>query len=223
MKSLLKFFFATGRLALSAACFLFFALSSSGSAYAQDLIMMGPKVGGNLTTLAGKDAANASTDIRFMAGGFLSIKPNNQFAIQVEANYTQKGARVRNTILATSEIGLTYVEVPLLAKFSLSTSGKAIPYLATGPYAGFLLNARNTYLNDQTVTQQYKKVDFGWSAGGGLEMDLGNKWLMIDLRYTPGFVRLPEQKSSPAIRNSVFTLSMALGFELFDRYGNRRH
>ncbi len=185
--------------------------------------MMGPKVGGNLTTLAGKDAANASTDIRFMAGGFLAIKPNNQFAIQVEANYTQKGARVRNTILATSEIGLTYVEVPLLAKFSLATPGKAIPYLATGPYAGFLLNARTTYLNDQTVTQQYKKVDLGWSAGGGLEIDLGNKWLMIDLRYTPGFVRLPEQSNPPAIRNSVFTLSTALGFELFDRYGNRRH
>lgn len=210
------------RIALLAAYFTFLNLIGTPSACAQELITLGPKVGGNLSTLAGKDAANASADTRFMAGVFMSVKPHSLFAIQVEANYTQKGARVRNTILTISELGLTYLEVPVLARFCFATSAKVVPYLATGPYIGFLMNARNTYLEDPIVTRQYKKSDLGWTAGGGLEMDLGKNWLMVDLRYGQGFVKLPAQTNPPSIRNSVFTLSTAFGFELFDRFGNRR-
>jgi hypothetical protein len=53
-------------------------------------------------------------------------------------------------------------------------------------------------------------------------MEFKNKWWMIDLRYTPGFTKLVDQANSPIVRTAVFTLSSAFGFELYDRYGNRR-
>jgi hypothetical protein len=100
--------------------------------------------------------------------------------------------------------------------------GKTLPYLSTGPSFNLLLNARNPTLREPVVTQQYERFDFGWAAGGGLEIDLKNKWWIIDLRYTHGLLNLANQANPPVVRNAVFTLSMALGFELYDRFGNRR-
>ncbi|MBD0259685.1 MAG: hypothetical protein ICV83_28525 [Cytophagales bacterium] len=49
-----------------------------------------------------------------------------------------------------------------------------------------------------------------------------NNWWIIDLRYTRGLMNLANQANPPAMENAVFSLNMALGFELYDRFGNRR-
>lgn len=222
MKNYLLSFSSTEKPAFPGIAFFLLLLVNTNFGFSQELISAGPKFGVSMATLTGKDAANASVNPRFLAGAFLSVKPSSAFALQVELNYTQKGARIRNTILTTSHVRLAYLEVPVLARFCYASSAKTTPYLATGPSVNFLMNARNTYLKDQAVTQQYKKVDLGWSFGAGLEMDFKHKWWMLDLRYTPGFTKLIDQANPPAVRTAVFTLSTALGFELYDRYGNRR-
>lgn len=222
MKSIHLSFSPVRQIALSGVVMLLFLHSKANFCFSQELITAGPKFGVNLSTLTGKDAANASVNPRFLAGAFVSVKPSSQFAIQTELNYNQKGARVRNTLLTTSHIRLTYLEVPVLARFCYPNSARTTPYVATGPSLNFLMNARDTYQKDQMVTQQYKKMDLGWSFGAGLEMESKNKWWIIDLRYTPGFTKLIDQANPPVIRSAVFTLSTAFGFELYDRYGNRR-
>jgi hypothetical protein len=178
----------------------------------------------NLSTLAGQDADNATVMPRFVGGVFLSVKPSRRFGLQAEANYSQKGAKVRTGILTTTQLQLAYLEVPVLARFVFTgrAASRTLPYLSTGPSFNVLLNARNAALREPVVTQQYQRFDFGWSAGGGLEIDLENKWWIIDLRYTHGLLPLANQANPPAVRNAVFTLSMALGFELYDRFGNQR-
>ncbi len=213
--------FPGGPLVLSGIVALFLLLPTR-SGLAQELVTAGPKAGLNLSSLAGKDADNATVAPRFMGGLFLSVKPSRRFGIQAEVNYQQKGAKVRTGILTTTQLQLSYLEVPVMARFVYFGRGKTLPYLSTGPSFNVLLNARNPSLREPAVTQQYERFDLGWAAGGGLEIDLENKWWIIDLRYTHGLLNLSSQANPPAVRNAVFTLSMALGFELYDRYGNRR-
>ena len=221
MKIMLISRFPGGRLALAGIVALFLLLPARPG-LAQELVTAGLKAGLNLSTLAGKDADNATVTPRFMGGLFLSVKPSRRFGLQAEANYNQKGAKVRNGILTTSQLQLTYLEVPIMARFLYAGGGRTLRYLSTGPSFNLLLNARNTFLREPVVTQQYQRFDFGWSAGGGLEIDLENKWWIIDLRYTHGLLNLTNEAKSPVMQNAVFTVSMALGFELYDRYGNRR-
>ena len=212
------------RLTLPGIITLVLFLLPARASIAQELVTAGPKAGLNLSSLAGKDADNATVAPRFMGGLFLSVKPSRRLGLQAEVNYNQKGAKVRNGILTTSQLRLNYLEVPVLARFVFagSAAGRALPYLSTGPSFNLLLNARNTFLRDPVVTQQYQRVDFGWSAGGGLEIDLKNKWWIIDLRYTHGLLKLADRANPPAVYNGTFALSMALGFELYDRFGNQR-
>lgn len=213
-----------GRLVLPGIVAVFLLLLPAGSGFAQELMTAGPKAGLNLASLGGKDADNATVAPRFMGGLFLSVKPSRRFGLQAEVNYHQKGAKVRTGILTTTQLQLSYVEVPVMARhvFVGRAASRAMPYLATGPSFNLLLNARNPSLREPAVTPQYERFDFGWSAGGGLEIDLENKWWIIDLRYTHGLRNLNNQANPPAVRNTVFTLSMALGFELYDRFSNRR-
>jgi hypothetical protein len=223
MKNTLRSCSPVSRLALPGVVVLFLLLTAR-SVLAQELVTAGPKAGLNLSTLAGKDADNATVAPRFVGGLFLSVKPSRRLGLQAEVNYSQKGARVRNGILTTSQLQLAYLEVPVLARFVFAgrAARRALPYLSTGPSFNVLLGARNPSLRDPVVTQQYQRFDFGWSAGGGLEIDLKNKWWIIDLRYTHGLLPLANRANPPAVQNAVFTLSMALGFELYDRFGNRR-
>lgn len=214
--------FPGGPLALPALVALFLLWLPPGTGFAQELVTAGPKAGLNLSSLAGKDADNATVAPRFMGGLFLSVKPSRRFGLQAEVNYQQKGAEVRTGILTTTQLQLSYLEVPVMARFVYFGRGKTLPYLSTGPSFNLLLSARNPSLREPAVTQQYERFDLGWAAGGGLEIDLENKWWIIDLRYTHGLLNLASQANPPAVRNAVFTLSMALGFELYDRYGNRR-
>jgi|GEM_PF-1411516 len=224
MKSTLSPCSPVGRLTLPALIALALLLLPAGPGFAQELVTAGPKAGLNLSSLAGKDADNATVAPRFVGGLFLLVKPSRRFGLQAEVNYNQKGAKVRNGILTTSQLRLDYLEVPVLARFVFAgrAAGRALPYLSTGPSFNLLLNARNTFLRDPVVTQQYQRVDFGWSAGGGLEIDLKNKWWIIDLRYTHGLLKVADRANPPAVYNATFALNMALGFELYDRYGNQR-
>lgn len=223
MKNTLLPCFPVSRLALAGVVVLFLLLPAR-PVYAQELVTAGPKAGLNLSSLAGKDADNATVAPRFVGGIFLSVKPSRRLGLQAEVNYSQKGAKLRTGILTTTQLQLAYLEVPVLARFVFAgrAARRALPYLSTGPSFNVLLSARNPSLREPVVTPQYQRFDFGWSAGGGLEIDLKNKWWIIDLRYTHGLLPLANRANPPAVRNAVLTLSMALGFELYDRFGNQR-
>jgi hypothetical protein len=223
MKNTLLSCFPVSRLSLPGV-FVLFLLLPIRPALSQELVTAGPKAGLNLSTLAGRDADNATVAPRFVGGLFLSVKPSRRFGLQAEVNYSQKGAKVRTGILTTTQFQLAYLEVPVLARFVFAgrAARRALPYLSTGPSFNLLLSARNPSFREPVVTSQYQRFDFGWSAGGGLEMDLKNKWWIIDLRYTHGLLPLSNRANPPAVQNAVFSLSMALGFELYDRFGNQR-
>lgn len=146
-------------------------------------------------------------------GAFLNYRINSQFSIQPEFLYVKKGAKVKGTgsqtftefgsisYSVTEKLNLTYLEIPVLAKFSIPTQGKIRPSLFAGPAMGVKLSGEYdlqlvmTAVGDGVETVRWtgkpdisnmKSTDFGLVFGGDVDIALGRASLILDVRYTMG-------------------------------------
>ncbi len=131
---------------------------------------LGLKAGLSIPKLrAGSDDEAFSSGYRTLTGpqaGILAeYRFNNLFSIQTEVNYSAQGGKksgkqkVRTSVFAAmvpvgitlpeylyanfnSEVALSYLEIPVLAKFSLNTSKASRIAVYGGPFIGYLLEAR---------------------------------------------------------------------------------
>ena len=95
--------------------------------FSQAQIQIGPKVGLNISSIAGSDATDyfgESLDSRtgFNGGIFFMYQFNKMFAIQPEVYYTMKGASKKVEGVDVT-LKLDYVEVPLFLKFVIPVEG----------------------------------------------------------------------------------------------------
>ncbi len=179
---------------------------------AQSVVSVGPRLGLNLATFAGKNADNASIKPGINGGIFVNTRVSEDLGFLLELNYAQRGARNRINQQRTYRDKLNYVELPVLGKYYFGSGTRTSPFLQTGPNFAWLLNASSVETTEATVTKQYKRFDFGWTAGAGIEMRLENIRWTIDARFTPGLLKIPNSTNPLAIRNSVFTIGTAVGF-----------
>jgi hypothetical protein len=135
-----------------------------------------------------------------------------------------------------TEVGIDYLVVPALLNLNIGRSGRF--YINTGPYMGFMLNARvtgeayhattyNEGYYQYTKTTVYddigsliKGTDFGWIFGGGMTIPLkGMPGIDIGLRYSSGFTDVLDRSVNPEDPVDTYTsvmknssLSFHLGF-----------
>lgn len=133
----------------------------------------------------------------------------NQFAIQPELTFTQKGFKIKEGIdinlfniplplgvKATTKVN--YLEVPLLAKVKFGND-QIQSYLTVGPVLSFAAGGRfktqAQLLFDIPVIDKkldldalgYNRFEFSASVGGGVSVNTGNGSLFVDARYVHGF------------------------------------
>ncbi len=112
------------------------------------------------------------------------------FISQIE--YDQRGANLQYTINgepASTRGRLSYLSIPILAKFNIQT-GSVSPYVIAGPRGDFLLSYRDFQIHPgmYPVYGKFKKTMLGWSMGAGLETgSLLPVNLLIELRYNLDF------------------------------------
>lgn len=130
--------------------------------------------------------------------------------IQPAFLFSAKGGKLsENEGLADDEkYRFMYVEIPvnLLYKYSLSDDINAFGY--AGPYAGFLLSAKDKYANEsESVKDDMKTLDAGMNIGLGVEVDK----LTFGIQY--GFGLTNTLKTSDATeKNRVFSISIGYKF-----------
>jgi len=134
-----------------------------------------------------------------------------------------------------TEAGIDYLVVPALLNLNIGKSGRF--YINTGPYLGFMLNARVTgeaYQSTQnegsyryTKTTVYddigsliKGTDFGWVFGAGVTIPFkGMHAIDIGLRYSSGFTDVLDREAYPeatvdtyqsVMRNSSVSLHVGI-------------
>lgn len=187
---------------LSATLFIILLFWNS-MAKAQLPISYGVKGGLNIATL--NDVRNVDSKRGLIAGAFVNVSiPNRPLSLQPELLYTQKGVKASGSGLSSS-IELTYIEVPLLFKFSFPKTGQLRTGVFIGPYLGFNINAEGTITGNGnssggSIDESIRNTDFGFVIGGGL----GVKIFQLELRYGAGLTKVFEDNSSG--KNGVISL-----------------
>ncbi len=149
----------------------------------------------------------------FHVGAFGNYSITENFKLQTEVNYDQKGSEYEN-VTNTYE----YITVPVLAKLSLGKSLRTPLHfnIYAGPYAGFLLNAETEISdvenNSLTIdnTDNTNSTEVGLMSGFSILYPLGNSNIFLDFRLGLGLNEF--DKNDDSLRNKYFGINLGLEF-----------
>ncbi|MCB0687707.1 MAG: PorT family protein, partial [Saprospiraceae bacterium] len=133
---------------------------------------------------------------------------NDHFSIMSEANYQEKGFRVRENMdvnLFKLDIPLgvrvdtriRYLDIPLMAKYAFG-QGAVKAYVAAGPQMSYALNGRvktkADFLFDFNITNipinfsnvNYQRFDIAGVFAAGIDIPAGNGRVFFDARFSQG-------------------------------------
>ena len=109
----------------------------------------------------------------------------------------------------------SWVEIPLLFRYTLSSSGTARPYVAAGPSIGFLRSAKFSMSGEPDQDDDdAKSMDASVVLGGGATFPLRRGSLFGELRYVRGLVNVVGGDSEGVfeVRNRGLQLVLGMTF-----------
>ncbi|MCX6567131.1 MAG: porin family protein [Candidatus Aminicenantes bacterium] len=197
---------------------LFFVLALTVSpAQAVQITAKGVKGGLVIATMTGDDIEKNDAKIGFALGGYLTLNISNDFSIQPELLLVQKGTKWSEGG-GTQGFRLTYLEIPILAKYSFAAGTNMNVFVFAGPALAFKIRATvyGEYgdESDSEDLDYIKGMDFGLAFGGGLEMPFGKNVLTFDIRYTFGLGNCwkAADGDDSKIKNSAIMFLAGIGF-----------
>jgi len=152
----------------------------------------------------------------FVFCGFVCYRVTESFSFQPEVLYVKKGVESHGTATwtmdqrsvtheITEKLDLTYLEIPVLGKFTIPTRGRIRPSLFAGPAIAIGLSGKDdlsdvvTIVDSSTVDticisgkpeiSNMKSIELGLVTGGDVSISLGPASLVLDVRYTIGLNR----------------------------------
>lgn len=165
-------------------------MAAATSAIAQDQpAAVGVKGGVNFADLQfDTDAGDGNFDRRagFVGGLFVIWPANRRVALQTEALFSQKGAKVDQDGI-DGKIKLDYLDVPVLLRVSSNPLVQTSFHAFAGPSFGIRVRARakgdfEGETSDEDISDDIERLDMGLVVGAGI--DIGH--LTIDGRYSWG-------------------------------------
>jgi hypothetical protein len=193
----------------------------------------GGRLGVNLANLSGSSVENNSMLIGYNVGGFVNFSMEDIISsdlgeilsFQAELSVQTKGTQAdyffiapedpTSTIITVEDVpqNFTYVEIPVLAKFTIPTGRKSdlSVFAEAGPFLGALFGvtvdgekSRDDDNDKQTdprkFREEYSGYDFGLAAGAGLmyRLPFGGRtqpWsALFNFRYSLGLSNIGEFK-----------------------------
>ena len=176
----------------------------------------GLNVGLNLATV--QSGSNTNTEFRtgLLAGAFGDYFFSDRWSIKAKLAYDQKGWNggylELDDVSVPTNYHLDYLTVPVMANWHFGK--KRNWYLNFGPYAGFLLSAKETALglDLKTITEP---LDLGLAVGIGVKIPLSEKVkILLETDGQTGFTKLFKDNEGSSITNSRSAFSVGLVFGL---------
>jgi len=181
------------------------------------LTEFGGKLGIGISSLYGPNVKNTAAKVGLNFYGFAEKEFTPMFAGQIEIGFTRKGCNFdipKDT--NDQSIGLSYLEIPIQAKFLIPVSAPFKPAVYAGPVLGFNLAATEFYNNKSYPENNINNFDFGLAFGAVTEIpiqQIGN--ILLDIRYTLGLSNVSSSSNSNnAIRNGNFAILAGYAFKL---------
>jgi len=184
---------------------------------AQAQITAGVQVGVNSTNISLSESAgvNTSSNITYMAGGWVGAHLGSIIALQVEAFYTQKGADLAFTPVETLKID--YIEVPVILRVGIPIIPVIKPYIFGGPSIAFAVSCKTQTDgggssidcdDPQGQDIEIKSTDFSAIIGLGVQLSR----FIIAIQYDHGFDNiLVDDTSTDEANNRTWTLKGGFG------------
>jgi hypothetical protein len=133
-----------------------------------------------------------------MVGAVLTYQFDNGFGIQPELCYSQKGVSTslyEGVVDVGMDLALSYIELPLLAKYTFPLDGSFKPNIFAGPSFAYTLSSELQFeagilsagLDFSSMTHV---TDFGIVLGAGFGWEVGDGIITFDGRYTRGFTNV---------------------------------
>jgi hypothetical protein len=166
--------------------------------------------------LVGPEAEQLRSRQGSMTGVFLLAPIAGPLSFRPELLFSLKGGRTQ-TGSALLDIELAYLEMPLLARFSLSR-GRVRPLLFGGPAPSLQIGCDFQFIAADQASRStcgeggfslFRSFDFGMVAGGGVEVRWPQSSLALEARYTAGLRSILDEAD---VRNRAFGLVLALTF-----------
>jgi hypothetical protein len=178
----------------------------------------GPKIGLNIASLNGNDAAGAEAKWGLNGGAFLNLGINPAVSFQAEVLFSQKGARWTGTNPWFGDVEVTaaldYFEFPVLMKLSWPVPGRTVPSVMFGPYLATKLSATGTLdvagVSTSADIDDVESSDYGLVFAAGLDFLVGTGRFILDGRYSLGLTTVDE--AGMDIKNGVFSVTVGYSF-----------
>jgi hypothetical protein len=187
-------------------------------------IQFGVKAGANISNIIGdhnhdintgeypQNGIQYKTKIGYNGGVFVTIPIKGKFSLQPELIYSLQGASftLHNTDVSgniisngTGHLNLSYVQIPVLAKFTFHHRF----YAQTGPQIGLLVSAKQNNYEGQSysVGSSFQSVDIAWGVGIGYTCPSGTGF---DLRYDLGLSSIDKNPNDTEDHNSNLQLGI---------------
>ena len=178
---------------------------------------VGVKAGFNSASLTPLEDEDPDTSRRIgaIAGLWVRVAPQNRFSFQVEGLFSEKGVKY-HVLGFESEIGLRYVEIPLLARANFGAPGSTVRgFVLGGAAPAFKIWARakasfNGEEQDRDFGDEVYNFDTGLVAGGGLEFGRA----VVEARYTHGLLHIntDDNGDEDRVKNRVFSVLFGFRF-----------
>lgn len=162
-------------------------------------------------------------------GVSLQFPMGSKFALQPEALFLSKGAKLRQPFVGTAgartNIRLDYLEIPVLLRYDFSREVIG-PHMYIGPSVGFNVGCRLQYgggteeeaLGNTDCDRddfKPKTLDYGLTVGAGVDFNLGPLAATGGLRYGIGLADIRDDNSDEfksRVNNGVLSLYVGLLF-----------
>ena len=178
---------------------------AAGGAAAQAGAAVGAQVGYSRADLTGANAQLVDRRQGAITGVYLHLPVTPVLSVRPELDFSLRGGSILVGLagsddLAEIDIELAYLELPLLARLVLPR-GRLRPVVFAGPSVAlqigcdFLLviaadtsrsTCGQTRPEDLINVEQVREWDFGWVAGGAVELHLPRTTLSLQGRYSTG-------------------------------------
>lgn len=170
--------------------------------------VFGVTIGLNASTLTQSpllaDGGDTNRRLGIVGGGYGVWHLYEHLKLQGEALLSLKGAETD-----TSKVRITYLEVPILARWNFRAWNGRTPFALGGPALAFKLDASASQAgSSRDVGSEIENFDLGWVLGAGLDFDQ----FVVDARYTWGILNVPRGNPADAdrIRNGAFSVLVSL-------------
>lgn len=185
--------------------------------FAQSTVGGGVKAGVNFSTVSGSIGDDVSKSMRTGAavGGFLSFDLSDSLSFEPEVLYSMEGVKVEftdggETFSSTAKVDV--IQIPLLLRWAMPSSGRAAGYLVVGPSVGIIASAKQEDPfggEDEDFKDDLKSTTVGVVVGAGVNISQ----FLVEARYTAGLTDVnKDNESDDKNRLQVFSVLVGVRF-----------